>query len=71
MNELPKTMSAMVLEGHGDMDQLVWHEDWPVPVVKGAEVLIKVLACGLNNTDVNTRTGWYSKTVEEATTVTV
>lgn len=68
MNELPKTMSAMVLEGHGDMDQLVWHEDWPVPVAKGAEVLIKVLACGLNNTDVNTRTGWYSKTVEEATT---
>nr|MDJ0828140.1 zinc-binding dehydrogenase [Rhodobacter sp.] len=25
-------------------------------------------ACGLNNTDVNTRTGWYSKEVTEATT---
>jgi NADPH:quinone reductase-like Zn-dependent oxidoreductase len=31
-------------------------------------VLIKVGACGLNNTDVNTRTGWYSKAVTEATT---
>jgi len=31
-------------------------------------VLIKVGACGLNNTDVNTRSGWYSKTVNEATT---
>jgi NADPH:quinone reductase-like Zn-dependent oxidoreductase len=32
------------------------------------QVLIKVGACGLNNTDVNTRSGWYSKTVSEATT---
>ncbi len=32
------------------------------------DVLIKVHACGLNNTDVNTRSGWYSKTVSEGTT---
>ena len=25
------------------------------------EVLVRVLACGLNNTDVNTRKGWYSR----------
>jgi NADPH:quinone reductase-like Zn-dependent oxidoreductase len=31
-------------------------------------VLVKVGACGLNNTDVNTRSGWYSKTVSTATT---
>jgi len=68
MSEIPKTMNAMVLTGHGDMDKLVWHEDWPVPVPEGSEVLIRVLACGLNNTDVNTRSGWYSKTVEDATT---
>ena len=72
MNELsktlPETMNAMVLMGHGDMDKLVWHEDWPVPVPQGAEVLIKVSACGMNNTDVNTRSGWYSKSVESATT---
>ena len=32
------------------------------------EALIRVGACGLNNTDVNTRTGWYSKGVTDATT---
>ncbi|MEL6576715.1 MAG: alcohol dehydrogenase family protein [Pseudomonadota bacterium] len=61
-------MKAMVLMGHGDVDQLVWHEDWPRPEPGPGEVLIKVAACGLNNTDVNTRSGWYSKAVTEATT---
>ena len=65
---IPDTMQAFVLEGHGDFDKLVFHEDWPVPVPGEQEVLIKVAACGLNNTDVNTRTGWYSKSVSEATT---
>ena len=61
-------MKAMVLTGHGGLDKYAWHEDWPVPELGPMEVLIKVGACGLNNTDVNTRTGWYSKTVTEATT---
>ncbi|MEM6385174.1 MAG: alcohol dehydrogenase family protein [Pseudomonadota bacterium] len=65
---LPTTMGAMVTMGHGDLDQLVWHADWPVPVAADGEVLIRVRACGLNNTDVNTRSGWYSKAVTEATT---
>lgn len=65
---IPKTMAAFVLEGHGGMDKLVYHSDWPVPEIGDDEVLIKVAACGLNNTDVNTRAGWYSKTVSEATT---
>ncbi|WP_299046272.1 alcohol dehydrogenase family protein [uncultured Tateyamaria sp.] len=64
---LPDTMNAMVTMGHGDMDQMVWHTDWPRPEARPGEVLIKVGACGLNNTDVNTRSGWYSKTVTEAT----
>ena len=64
---LPTTMQAMVTMGHGDIDQLVWHEDWPRPEPGPGEVLIKVGACGLNNTDVNTRSGWYSKAVTEAT----
>ena len=50
-------MKAMVLTGHGDLDKLVWHEDWPVPEAGPGEVLVKVKACGLNNTDVNTRSG--------------
>ncbi|MFA3918519.1 alcohol dehydrogenase family protein [Ruegeria hyattellae] len=65
---IPATMKAMVLTGHGDLDNYEWHEDWPVPQPGPMEVLIRVGACGLNNTDVNTRTGWYSKAVDEATT---
>ena len=65
---LPKTMKAMVTMGHGDLDQMVFHTDWPRPEPDAGEVLIRVGACGLNNTDVNTRTGWYSKAVTDATT---
>lgn len=65
---IPATMKAMVLTGHGDLDKYVWHTDWPTPQPGPMEVLIEVGACGLNNTDVNTRTGWYSKAVDEATT---
>ena len=65
---LPATMKAMVTMGHGDLNQMVLHTDWPRPEPASNEVLIKVGACGLNNTDVNTRSGWYSKTVTDATT---
>ena len=65
---LPKTMRAMVTMGHGDLDQMVLHTNWPRPDPAAGEVLIRVGACGLNNTDVNTRSGWYSKTVSDATT---
>ncbi|MCU9848541.1 alcohol dehydrogenase family protein [Defluviimonas sp. WL0024] len=61
-------MKAMVLTGHGGLDKYEWHEDWPRPEPGPMEVLIRVGACGLNNTDVNTRSGWYSKAVSEATT---
>lgn len=67
---LPDTMCAMVTMGHGGMDKLVWHDDWPRPEPGPGEVLIKVGACGLNNTDINTRIGWYSKTVTGATDAT-
>lgn len=65
---LPETMRAMVTMGHGGLEQIVLHEHWPRPDPAPGEVLIRVHACGLNNTDVNTRTGWYSKAVSEATT---
>ena len=65
---IPETMRAMVTMGHGGLDQMVLHDDWPTPVPGPDEVLVKVGACGLNNTDVNTRSGWYSKTVSTATT---
>ena len=62
------TMHAYVLTGHGGMDKLDYRTDVPKPVAVPNEVLIKVKACGLNNTDVNTRTAWYSKGTTEATT---
>lgn len=65
---IPDQMQAMVLKGHGDIEMNEWHEDWPTPKINEGEVLIEVRACGMNNTDVNTRSGWYSKSVEEATT---
>ena len=66
--DLPTTMRAMVTMGHGGLEQMVLHPAWPRPEPAAGEVLIKVGACGLNNTDVNTRSGWYSKAVSEATT---
>ena len=48
--ELPKTMHAIVLTGHGGLDKLVFHNNWPTPVPKVDDVLIRVGACGLNNT---------------------
>ncbi|MAM25700.1 MAG: alcohol dehydrogenase [Rhodobacteraceae bacterium] len=60
---LPDTMKAMVLKGHGGLDKLEWREDVPVPRPAAGEVLIRVGASAVNNTDVNTRTGWYSKAV--------
>ena len=65
---LPETMKAMVTLGHGGLEQMVLHRAWPRPVPAAGEVLVKVAACGLNNTDVNTRSGWYSKAVTDATT---
>ncbi|NNF53925.1 MAG: zinc-binding dehydrogenase [Acidimicrobiales bacterium] len=60
-------MRAFVLTGHGGMDKLQFHRDWPTPVPGSGEVLIRVHACGLNNTDVNTRIGWYSKAITKPT----
>ena len=65
---LPRVMRAVVLTGHGGLDRLSVRDDWPVPDPGPGEVLVAVGACGLNNTDVNTRTGWYSVGVTGATT---
>lgn len=68
MIAIPKTMKAVLLNGHGGFDQLEYREDVPVPRPKPDEVLIRVAAAGVNNTDINTRTAWYSKGVTEGTT---
>ena len=66
--ETPKTMKAVLLKGYGGFEQLEYREDVGVPVPQAGEVLIRVAAAGINNTDINTRTGWYSKGVSEGTT---
>ncbi|MDP5086956.1 MAG: alcohol dehydrogenase family protein [Yoonia sp.] len=54
-------MRGVVLVAHGGPECLVWREDLPKPVPLAGEVLIRVAAAGVNNTDINTRVGWYSK----------
>ncbi|WP_067563261.1 alcohol dehydrogenase family protein [Halofilum ochraceum] len=61
--QLPDTMAAVQLTGHGGMDKLAYREDIPVPRPGAGEILIRVAAAGVNNTDINTRIGWYSKRV--------
>lgn len=55
------TMKAVLLTGHGGFDRLVYREDVAVPAPGSGEVLIRVAAAGVNNTDINTRIGWYAK----------
>jgi len=60
-------MRAVRITGHGGLDKLEYREDAPTPAPAAGEVLIRVAACGMNNTDINTRTAWYSKSVTGAT----
>lgn len=64
---VPETMAAVLLTGHGGLDNLDYRTDVPVPRPQQGEVLIEVAAAGINNTDINTRIGWYSKAVSSAT----
>lgn len=65
---VPRTMQAVLLRGHGGYEQLEFRDDVPVPSPATGEVLIRVGAAGVNNTDINTRTAWYSRAVTEGTT---
>jgi NADPH:quinone reductase-like Zn-dependent oxidoreductase len=51
-------MKAVVTRGHGGLDMLDY-TDVPVPTPKAWEVLVKVTAAGLNNTDIWSRMGAY------------
>jgi NADPH:quinone reductase-like Zn-dependent oxidoreductase len=61
-------MTGVLLVGHGGFDRLVYRTDLPVPIPGAGEVLVRVRAAGVNNTDINMRTGWYSKSVTEGAT---
>jgi len=64
---IPRTMKAVLLKGHGGIEQLEYRGDVPVPTPAAGEVLVMVGAAAVNNTDINTRIGWYSKSVATAT----
>jgi NADPH:quinone reductase-like Zn-dependent oxidoreductase len=64
---LPAAMRAALLTARGGPEVLVVRDDVPVPSVGPGEVLIAVSACGVNNTDINTRVGWYSQSVTGGT----
>lgn len=55
-------MRAVVTMGNGDYDMLEY-KLVPKPTPLAGEVLVQVLAAGVNNTEINTRNGWYSKSV--------
>lgn len=60
------TMMAVVTTGNGGYDKLDYREV-PVPEPEAGEMLLQVLACGMNNTEINTRLGWYSSSVTTST----
>lgn len=64
---IPELMAGVLLTGHGGLDRIQYRTDIPVPLPGRGEVLIKVAAAGVNNTDINTRIGWYSKSVTSGT----
>lgn len=63
-------MAAVLLTGFGGLDKLVYREDVPVPRPAPGEVLIRISAAGVNNTDINTRSGWYNQAVTTGTEIT-
>jgi NADPH:quinone reductase-like Zn-dependent oxidoreductase len=57
-------MVAVQLTGHGGPDKLDLRDDVPVPEPGPGFVRIRVKATGVNNTDINTRVGWYASSTD-------
>ena len=56
-----KTMSGVALTAHGGPECLEWRDDLPKPAAGPTDVIVRVHAAAVNNTDINTRVGWYAK----------
>ncbi len=61
-----RTMKAVVTACNGGYDKLECREV-KIPVLESGEVLLQVLAAGVNNTEINTRIGWYSSSITTST----
>lgn len=59
-------MMAVVTKRTGGYDQLDYTKV-RVPIPGPGQVLLAVLAAGINNTDINTRLGWYAASVRDGT----
>lgn len=51
---IPSHMAAVLLTGQGEIDMLSYLTDVPVSTLGRDEVLIRVAAAGITNTDINT-----------------
>ena len=60
---MTRTMIAAVTLGNGGFE-MIEIQQVPIPTPAAGEVRLKVLAAGMNNTEINTRLGWYSADVE-------
>lgn len=69
VGETDGMMWAVVTTGTGGHDKLDYRQV-PIPAPGPGEVLLAVLAAGVNNTDLNTRLGWYSASVKDGTDAT-
>eukprot|EP00177_Eucheuma_denticulatum_P008223 GFKZ01014964.1.p1 GENE.GFKZ01014964.1~~GFKZ01014964.1.p1 ORF type:complete len:371 (+),score=39.35 GFKZ01014964.1:264-1376(+) len=65
--DIPSFMTAAVLVAHGGPSQLQINQHVPVPTPSTGEVLVRVSACSVNNTDINTRLGWYHSSIRHGT----
>jgi NADPH:quinone reductase-like Zn-dependent oxidoreductase len=60
------TMKAVVTTGNGGYEKLAY-QDVPIPTPPEGWMLVQVLAAGVNNTEINTRVGWYSRAITAGT----
>ncbi len=63
----PSYMRAVLLTGHGGFERLKHVDNLPVPQPAAGEVLVRIHAAAINNTDINLRSGWYSSSVTQGT----
>ena len=56
-----KTMKAIVVHEYGGPEALKYEQAAPVPEPKENQVLVKVIAAGVNPVDAAIRTGKYAK----------
>lgn len=64
--DFSKVMKAVVTSGNGGYDKLECRVV-NLPTLEPGEVLLQVLAAGVNNTEINTRIGWYSSSITTGT----